>query len=213
MLSYDGFRPGFHKIMDLPKSMYGVFLSTKEAVQEVAKDLRFVPSRSLTNRQKSGTNFYAICGRDGMAHVMIQVLNDKVYFCRGMYARRPSNYMSQVVTFIVQKNWGIARDMANTGILRQNGKYYNVYDLPKGFVFHGDMDLSGAGLRILPDMSGVTIHGYYNISYNEITKYYGIPKEIFGDFIAIGNKYSLVTVKPPRGVKIHGNFVNTKKAR
>ena len=77
----------------------------------------------------------------------------------------------------------------------------------------GDMDLSGAGLRILPDMSSVTIHGYYNISYNEITKYYGIPKEIFGDFIAIGNKYSLVTVKPPRGVKIHGNFVNTKKAR
>ena len=210
MSSYDGFRPGFHKIMDLPKSMYGVFLSTEDAIKEVAEDLKFEGNRSLIRRQRNGRNFYAICGRDGIAHVMIQVFEDKVYFCRGMYARRPSNYMAQVVTFIVQKNWDIARDMANTGILRQNGKYYNVYDLPKGFVFHGDMDLSGAGLRILPDMTGVTIRGYYNISYNDITKYYGIPKEIFGDFIAIGNKYSVVTEKPPRGVKIHGKFVNRK---
>ena len=37
-------------------------------------------------------------------------------------------------------------DMKNIGLLKQNGKYYSIHDLPDGFVVRGDLDLSGMDL-------------------------------------------------------------------
>ncbi|MBR1825586.1 MAG: hypothetical protein IJ770_03260 [Alphaproteobacteria bacterium] len=39
----------------------------------------------------------------------------------------------------------------------QDGVKYNLYNMPKGFVIKGDLDLHGKGLTELPDLSEVIV--------------------------------------------------------
>ena len=154
--------------------------------------------------------YYALRSKVGAPLVLIIVRNNSVVFCRGANARRPGNYISSVVEFIVKQNWGIAADMAGTGLVRKNGKYYNIYDLPTGFVFDGNMDLSYAGFVKLPDMRTVTIKGDYNVSGNYLVTFYGCPKLICGNLYAYYNHPPKYVKNPPRNVTIGGQYYNVR---
>jgi len=208
--NYTGLGIGRHRIMDLPRSMYAVYFSTTDAMLYEANKLQLKLNADDAHAidDAVNVNFYSVRSHTGEPLVMIKVADDAVQWCRGTHAKRPTNFIQQIVTFIVVKRFGIAGDMACTGIIQQNGKYYNIYDLPKGFVYHGNMDLSYAGLRQLPNMRTVTIKGDYNISGNDLSQITGAPYKVEGDFIMLDNKNPCVFKNGPQFTQIGGKFFN-----
>lgn len=208
--NYPGLGVGRHKIMDLPRSMYAVYFSVNDAmVRESHKlQLRLRVEDLHATEEANNVNFYSIRSYDGAPHVMIKTLNDAVVWCRGVHGSRPAEYIRQIVTFIVQKDLDVMGDMACTGIIKQKGKYYNIYDLPKNFIYNGSMDLSYAGLTQLPDMRTVTIHGDYDISGNRLTRFEGAPLKVDGDFIIVDNENPYLFRNKPQFTKIGGAFRN-----
>ena len=68
----------------------------------------------------------------------------------------------------------------NKRFISQNGKKYDVLNLPEGFVVDGDLDLSHMGLTQLPDLSTITVKGNFFCSHNELTSLKGAPKHVLG---------------------------------
>ena len=65
----------------------------------------------------------------------------------------------------------------------RHGVEHNLYDLPKNFVFDGDIDLSGSNLRELPDLSTVTVTGSFDCwDCSNLTSLKGAPKIVNGYF-------------------------------
>ena len=69
----------------------------------------------------------------------------------------------------------------------QAGKTYNLYDLPKGFVIKGDLDLSRQNLTELPDLSDVVVKGSFICYCNKLTSLKGAPKEVGKSFDCSNN--------------------------
>lgn len=213
MQSYTCLGIGRHWIMDLPHSMYAVYFSTTDAMVYEANKLFLGLSPEDTHAidTETNVNFYSIRSHVGVPFVMLKVKDDAVQWCRGANAKRPTNYIRQIVAFIVSKRFDIAGDMACTGIVKQNGKYYNIYDLPKGFVYRGNMDLSYADLVQLPDMRTVTIKGDYDISGNDLRHITGAPAVVEGDFIILDNSNPYLFKDRPKSqfTRIGGKFFNS----
>ena len=72
----------------------------------------------------------------------------------------------------------------------QDGKIYNLYNLPKGFVIKGSLTLSDKGLKELPDLSEIVVEGCFDCDGNELTSLKGFPKKVTGDCICSYNKIS-----------------------
>ena len=70
----------------------------------------------------------------------------------------------------------------------QDGKTYNLYNLPDGFVIEGDVNLSYKELTELPDLSKVTVKGDFWCNNNQLTSLTGAPQEVGGDFKCSYNK-------------------------
>ncbi len=70
----------------------------------------------------------------------------------------------------------------------QDGKTYNLYDLPDGFVIKGDINLSRRDLTELPDLSKVIVEGGFYCVYNQLTSLKGAPQEVGGGFYCRFNK-------------------------
>ena len=84
-------------------------------------------------------------------------------------------------------------DVVNSLFIKQDGKFYDLYDLPDGFVIKGDLDLSGKGLTKLPDLSKVIVEGSFRCQNNQLTSLQGAPQEVGGKIkvdINISAQYS-----------------------
>ena len=209
--NYTGLGIGRHRIMELPRSMYAVYFSTADAMLYEADKLhlKLNAEDACAIDNAPNVNFYSIRSHVGEPVVMMKVEDDPVQWCRGANAKRPTYFMRQIVAFIVTKKLGVKGDMACTGIIEQKGKYYNIYDLPKGFIYYGDMDLSYAGLTTLPNMQTVTIKGDYNISGNDLRRLVGAPAAVDGDFIILDNANPYLFKDKPWFTKIGGKFFNS----
>ena len=205
---------GRERIMDLPNAMFVVhFSNTHSMLREAHRLGMFLHKDDVHSMEYSlNVDFYSIRSHDGQPHVLLKVENGAVQLCRGVNLTRPKEYMAQVITFIVKKQFDIAHDMACTGIIRQDGQYYEVFDLPKGFVVRGDMDLSYAGLEHLPNMDSVTIRGNYNANGNPLKSLDGIPKEIYKNLYLQGGgiRPDIVRTLPPY-CRVHGKIFTGKK--
>ena len=62
----------------------------------------------------------------------------------------------------------------------QDGKRYDAFNLPKGFVVKGDLDLSAMDLESLPDLSSITVNGFFYCSNNKLTSLKGCPQYVGG---------------------------------
>ena len=63
--------------------------------------------------------------------------------------------------------------------MEDNGRYYNLYDLPKYKKFKlKSLDLSESGLKKLPDMSNVSVSGTLDLSTTKIKNLKGCPKAV-----------------------------------
>lgn len=200
------FAPNERYIMPLARSVSAVQLLSSVAIQNEKRELGiFVGPQDEPN-----IKYYSLRSPKANPLVLLLVRDNAVIWCRTAYARRPIKYISSIVEFIIKQKFDIAADMASAGLVRKNGIYYNVYDLPRGFVYDGNMDLSNAGLVKLPDMSTVTILGDYDISGNYLVSLYGCPKKVGGDFYAYDNQPPKYMQHPPRKVVIGGSYYNVR---
>ena len=78
----------------------------------------------------------------------------------------------------------------------QDGKTYNLYDLPKGFVIKDDLDLFNKDLTELPDLSGVIVEGDFSCSYNRLTSLKGAPQKVGGSFVCSANRLTSLNGAP-----------------
>ncbi|MBE6450948.1 MAG: hypothetical protein E7016_03170, partial [Alphaproteobacteria bacterium] len=80
---------------------------------------------------------------------------------------------------------------------------YNLYDMPKGFVIKGNLDLWNKGLTELPDLSEVVVKGYFNCSQNQLTSLEGAPQRVGGDFYCNYNRLTSLEGAPK---EVGGDF-------
>ena len=57
-----------------------------------------------------------------------------------------------------------------------DGRFYDIWNLPKGMVINGDLDLSGLGLTELPDLSTIEVNGRFICSDNLLSDLRNGPK-------------------------------------
>ena len=78
--------------------------------------------------------------------------------------------------------------MAEAIYFMQDGKKYNLYDLPRDFIINTDVNLSKLGLTKLPNLSNVVVNGDFNCSHNNLRDLEGAPRVVNGDFWCGSNK-------------------------
>ena len=78
----------------------------------------------------------------------------------------------------------------------QAGRIYNLYNMPKGFVIEGDLDLSWKGLAELPDLSEVVIEGNFECHNNQLTSLKGAPELVGGAFNCRNNQLTSLEGAP-----------------
>ena len=90
----------------------------------------------------------------------------------------------------------------------QDGKTYNLYDMPDGFVIKGNVDLRDKGLTELPDLSKVIVEGCFECQRNRLISLKGAPQKVGGEFNCSHNPWleSLYGISAiPVGGKIYCN--------
>ncbi len=106
----------------------------------------------------------------------------------------------------VQKKVGIGTKFLP---YEQDGKRYNLYDMPDGFVIEDSIDISSRGLTELPDLSKVTVTGDFNCSNNRLTSLKGAPQKVGGKFDCSCNQLTTLEGTPE---KVGGGFLCEQNA-
>ena len=119
-------------------------------------------------------------------HATLEVRGTKVYQCKGKSNKAPiRKYVPAIKHFIESQHLEFVHDYQKLGLLKQDGKLYDVFDLPKDFVVKGDLNLRGMDLTELPDLSTITVNENFNCGHNQLTSLAGAPKSasryIFGE--------------------------------
>ncbi|MFQ6696200.1 MAG: leucine-rich repeat domain-containing protein [Alphaproteobacteria bacterium] len=142
---------------------------------------------------------YSIRDERGEPHVTLEVRNNALHQCKGKQNKRPiAKYLPAVQAFIKSRKFKLVGDTKNTGLLAQDGEYYDIMHLPHGFVIKGNLDLSAMDLAELPDMSSITIKGDFNCNNNQLTSLTGAPESVDGNFYCSNNQLTSLTGAPAR---------------
>jgi hypothetical protein len=182
---------GAEFVMELPDNMAAYKLTTPEALDFESEYMgHCVGSGGYDEGVADGTTqIYSIRDERGEPHVTFEVRGNSIKQVKGKQNKSPvAKYMPAVQSFIQAKNFEIDGDVKNTGLIKQDGKYYDLYHLPSGFVIKGDLDLSQMGLTELPDLSMVIVEGDFDCSSNDLTSLKGVPQNVGGNFNCSFNK-------------------------
>lgn len=102
------------------------------------------------------SDVYSIRDEKGESHVTFEIRNNSVFECKGKKNIRPvEKYIPSVQEFVKAKNFSIRKDIGNVGLIKQNGIYYSIYQLPDRFnienpqIEFSDMDLFGINLNLV----------------------------------------------------------------
>lgn len=144
------------------------------------------------------TQIYSIRDENGEPHVTFEVRGGMVCQCKGKANKRPiAKYRPLIKKFIETMQFDIAAaDAKNIGLIRQDGKYYDLFNLPAGFVVKGNVDLSLMGLTELPDFSTVVVNGNFSCGGNQLTNLKGAPKKVGGDLWCVKSQLTSLDGAP-----------------
>ncbi len=208
---YQASLKGTEPVMKLSGGMEIVKLTTTEALDYEGEYMgHCVGKGSYDEGVEDGRiKIYSLRDENGEPHVTFEVRvnqetgKEEIYQCQGKGNKAPvERYRQYVQEFVRAKEFDIARDHANIGLIKQYDKetnkeqYYDIYHLPKGFVVEGDLDFSGQGLTELPDLSGVIVKGDFDCYNNQLTSLEGAPQTVGKDFFCSDNQLTSLAGAP-----------------
>ena len=182
---------GVKHIMDLPNNMSAYQLLTPEALDFESEYMGHCVGRGSYDAgvADGSIKIYSIRDERGEPHATLEVRGNEVYQVKGKQNKAPiRKYIPAIKHFIESQKLDVLYDLKNLGLIKQDGKYYDIYNLPKGFVVTGGLDLRGMGLTELPDLSTVTVKGDFDCFNNQLTNLNGCPQNVGGDFICSANQ-------------------------
>ena len=168
-------------VMDLVDGLSAYQLTTPEALDFESEYMgHCVGKGGYDKGVKDGTTkIYSIRDERGEPHCTIQVNGNNIMQIKGKQNKAPiRKYVPAIKMFIEQTKLNPEHDLKNIGLIKQDGKLYDVFNLPKNFVVKGDLDLSRMELEKLPDLSTVTVMGIFNCSKNKLIDLTGAPKSV-----------------------------------
>ena len=184
---------GTKKIMDLPDGLTAYELITEEALDFESDNMGHCVGRgSYDAGVKDGRiHIYSIRDKHGEPHATLEIKDNKVYQIKGKANKALiKKYIPATFNFIDSQRWEVVNDLANIRAIQQDGKLWDIYNLPKGFVVRGNIDLREQDLTELPDLSDVTVEGNFDCSSNQLTSLKGAPRTVNGDFNCSHNQLS-----------------------
>ena len=140
---------GTQFIMDLPNGMRAYQLMTPQALDFESEYMGHCVGRGGYDKDvtNGSVKIYSIRDNNGEPHATLEVRGQNVFQCKGKGNKTPvQRYIPSVQHFVEAQKLEIKHDMKNIGLIKQDGKYYSIYDLPNGFVVRGDLDLSDMDL-------------------------------------------------------------------
>ena len=176
---------GTEFVMDLPNGMAAYRLTTPEALDFESEYMGHCVGKGSYDEgvTKGIIQIYSIRDKNGEPHATFAVRNNDIYQCKGKGNKAPvARYRPAVQEFVRQKRFNIKRDSAHIALIQQDGEYYDIYNLPKGFLVKGDLRFSDPKMTELPDLSTITVQGSFDCSGTQITSLKGAPQEVGGDF-------------------------------
>lgn len=172
-------------VCDLPKDMYAVRLTTPDALDyEELNISHCIGSGSYDDALLNNEiEIYSIRHRSSdMPAVTFEIRDNTVIQCRGHGNLKPAlKYIKPLQALIQKQGWQVKGDLKYTHYIRQDGKLYSMWDLPKGFVVKGNFDISYMDLPYLPNLSDVTVMGSFIANDNKFKSLVGMPKYIGGN--------------------------------
>jgi len=192
--------------MDLPDGMKAYRLTTPEALDFESEYMgHCVGKGSYDEKVKDGTiEIYSVRDKNGEPHATLEIKKGRVYQCKGKGNKTPvARYIPAIQHFVEAKNYDIECDAKNVGLIRVDGKYYDVWNLPKGLAVKGNLDLSKMGLEELPDLSTIKVEGDFYCNGNKLSSLNGAPQFVGGDFCCRGNRLTSFAGAPE---KINGDM-------
>ncbi len=190
---------GTKSVMKLADGMEVVQLTTNEALDYESEYMGHCVGKGGYDAgvRNGSIKIYSIRDADGVPHVTFEVQGKDVVQCKGKGNKAPAGkYIRSVQSFIEKMGFDVKGDLANTGMIKQDDKCYSIWNLPKGFVVEGDLNLSGMGFTELPDLSHVIVMGNFICSHNKLTSLEGAPQKIGGDFGCYSNKLTTLEGAP-----------------
>ncbi len=197
---------GTKKIMDLPDGLTAYELTTEEALDFESDNMGHCVGRgSYDAGVKNGsTHIYSIRDAKGEPHATLEVRYNEVRQIKGKGNRALiRKYVPATFCFIDSQRWGVVNDLANIHAIQQDGKLWYIFNLPKGFVVRGGINLSKQELTELPDLSDVVVEGDFDCSSNQLTSLKGAPQSVGGNFNCSANQLTSLEHAPRT---VNGNF-------
>ncbi len=186
-------------VMELPGNMAAYKLTTSAALDFEGEYMGHCVGRGgYDDGVADGTmQIYSIRDERGEPHVTFEVHGNSIKQVKGKQNKRPvAKYMPAVKAFVQVNNFDIDGDATNTGLIKQGGKYYDIFHLPRGFVVNGNLDLSDMDLTELPDMSTVSVTGDFYCDDNQLTSLAGAPQSVGGGFYCGNNQLTSLAGAP-----------------
>ena len=197
---------GVKHIMDLPNNMSAYQLLTPEALDFESEYMgHCVGKGSYDSGVKDGSiKIYSIRDERGEPHATLEVRGNQVHQIKGKANKALIHkYVPATIEFIKNMGLDIVNDLDKIHVIKQDGKLWDIFNLPKGFVVRGDLNLRQQDLTELPDLSTITVNGSFDCSFNQLTSLKGAPQSFGGNFDCSGNQLTSLQGAPQ---SVGGNF-------
>lgn len=185
---------GSYKVMDLDNGYYVAQLFSPESLDFESDCMNHCAGDGYYDNQvhRTDVQIYSVRDKKGFPHLTLEVNNGIIVQAQGHGNRVPNDPKLRVAVrkFMRAENLEIP-DINGwnklIAYIKQDGKMYDVFDLPKNFVANHTINLSGMDLNKLPDMSTVTIYGDFWCPTNNLFDAVGAPNVVYGHCKFSGN--------------------------
>ena len=197
---------GVKKIMDLPDGLTAYELTTSEALDFESDNMGHCVGRGAYDDgvKKDTIKIYSIRDAKGEPHATLEVRGNEVYQIKGKANKALiRKYIPSTIQFINNMGLDIVNDLDKINVIKQDGKIWDIFNLPKNFVVEGDLNFSNQGLTELPDLSTITVNGYFDCSDNKLESLEHAPQKVGGGFNCFHNQLTSLEHAPK---SIGGSF-------
>jgi len=185
---------GSYKVMDLDNGYYVAQLFSPESLDFESDCMNHCAGDGYYDNQvhRADVQIYSVRNKRGLPQLTLEVNNGIIVQAQGHGNRVPNDpaLRAAVRKFMYAENLEIP-DVNGwnklIAYIKQDGKMYDVFDLPKNFVANHTINLSGMDLNKLPDMSTVTIYGDFWCPTNNLFDAVGAPGVVYGHCKFSGN--------------------------